>query len=103
MLEESHTFKDSSGAIHTTTIRWERSRDLADFMTENDVPDYWYLLGRSWFNSDTVRQRRLVRIVLAGYGSHVDVSSGDFNDELERVEHIISADKRFLLSQRQKM
>lgn len=101
MLEESHTFTDSSGAIHTTTIQWERSGNLTDFMTENAVPDYWYLLSRSWFNSDTVRQRRLVRIVLAGYGSHVNVSSGDFNDELERVEHVIAADRRFLRTQRQ--
>ena len=45
-----------------------------------------YLETRGWFMRSLERHQRVLYICQAGYGAHIDGLSGDFNDELTRVE-----------------
>ena len=49
-----------------------------------------YLSTRGWFNRNTDRQDRVLLICDAGFGSAIFGAAGDFNDELTRVEKLVT-------------
>ena len=49
------------------------------------IPNYYYLLERSWYIDNPELQDKLLQVVNEGLGSKVNVISGDFKDHLDEL------------------
>ena len=67
---------------------FESARNALRVLQESGNPDAWYLETRGWFMRSPERHQRVIAICNACYGTELDCASGDFDEELTRVEQI---------------